>query len=173
MQSGPPPPLPTRRSTKALATPLARDAHLPLVQLLRRGGPQADQAVVLDHGAAALARRGEALHLRHVVQALLDVAKVAGFGGGLFVRVRVAAVVTLLVLAQVALQAAALLGQLHLALLRKPPSCAAVTRGEGSNHSHDLPSRLRSVLTEDTVTEPEHRARISTMSLHQLTSTSG
>lgn len=57
--------------------------------------------------------------------------------------------------------------------LRKPPSCAAVTRGEGSNHSQDLPRRLRSVLTDDTVTEPEHRAKINTLSLHQLTSTSG
>lgn len=57
--------------------------------------------------------------------------------------------------------------------LRKPPLWAAVTRGEGSNHSQDFPSRLRSVLTDETVTEPEQRARISTLSLHQLTSTNG
>lgn len=57
--------------------------------------------------------------------------------------------------------------------LRKPPSWAAVTRGDGSNHSHDFPNRLRNVLTEETVTEPEQRARINTPSLHQLTSTSG
>lgn len=48
-----------------------------------------------------------------------------------------------------------------------------MTRGDGSNHSHDFPNRLRKVLTEETVTEPEQRARISTPSLHQLTSTSG
>lgn len=48
-----------------------------------------------------------------------------------------------------------------------------MTRGDGSNHSHDFPNRLRKVLTEETVTEPEQRARINTPSLHQLTSTSG
>lgn len=48
-----------------------------------------------------------------------------------------------------------------------------MTRGDGSNHSHDFPNRLRNVLTEETVTDPEQRARINTLSLHQLTSTSG
>ena len=93
-------------------------ADLPLVQLLWGGGAQADQTVVLEHGAWALAGRGEALHLRHVVQALLDVAKVAGLGRRLVVRVRVAAV---LVLApcpapEAALQTASLLSLPHLTL---------------------------------------------------------
>ncbi|KAG7265899.1 hypothetical protein CRUP_009503 [Coryphaenoides rupestris] len=39
--------------------------------------------------------------------------------------------------------------------------------------ARDLPSRLRSVRADDTVSEPEQRARISTSSLHQLTSTRG
>lgn len=90
---------------------------LPLVELLWRRGPQADQAVVLDDGAGALARWCEALHLRHVIQALLDVAEVASFGRGLVVGVGVSSIVPLfLVAAQAALQAAALLGQLHFAL---------------------------------------------------------
>lgn len=91
--------------------------RLPLVELLWRRRPQADQAVVLDHGAGALARWREALHLRHVVQALLDVAEVASFGRGLVLGVGVAPIVGLfLVAAQAALQAAALLSQLHFTL---------------------------------------------------------
>lgn len=99
------------------------ETHLPLVELLWRGGPQADQTVVLHHCARALARWGEALHLRHVVQALLDVAEVAGFRRRFVVRVRVPALVAFLFLSgataaasEAALQAAALLSQLHLAL---------------------------------------------------------
>lgn len=93
-----------------------RGTYLPLVELLRRRRPQADQAVVLDNGAGALARRGEALHLRHIIKALLDVAEVARLGRGLVVGVGVPAVVALFVVARAALRAAALLSQLHLAL---------------------------------------------------------
>lgn len=93
---------------------------LPLVELLWRRRPQADQAVVLDDGAGALARWHKALHLRHVIQALLDVAEVARFGRGLLVGVGVSAIVPLFLVAgraaQAALQAAALLSQLHFAL---------------------------------------------------------
>lgn len=94
--------------------------YLPLVELLWRRGPQADQAVVLGNRAGALARRREPLHLRHVIQALLDVAEVARFGRGLVVGVGVPAIVPLFVVAgraaQVALQAPALLSQFHLTL---------------------------------------------------------
>lgn len=93
---------------------------LPLVELLWRRRPQADQAVVLDDGAGALARWREALHLRHVIQALLDVAEVASFGRGLVVGVGVSSIVPLFLVAgraaQAALQAAALLSQLHFTL---------------------------------------------------------
>lgn len=94
--------------------------YLPLIELLWRRGPQADQAVVLGNRAGALARRREPLHLRHVIQALLDVAEVARFGRGLVVGVGVPAIVPLFVVAgraaQVALQAPALLSQFHLTL---------------------------------------------------------
>ena len=43
---------------------------------------------------------------------------------------------------------------------RKPPSWASATRGDGSNHSGDVPSMFVSDLMEDTVTAPEHRARM-------------
>lgn len=93
---------------------------LPLVELLWRRRPQADQAVVLDHGAGALARWRKALHLRHVIKALLDVAEVASFGRGLVVGVGVPSIVGLFLVAgraaQAALQAAALLSQLHFTL---------------------------------------------------------
>ena len=41
-----------------------------------------------------------------------------------------------------------------------PPSCVWLTRGAGSNHSGDFPSRFLSVFTDDTVTAPVHRAVI-------------
>lgn len=94
--------------------------YLSLVELLWRRGPQADQAVVLGNCAGALARWREPLHLCHVIQALLDVAKVARLGRGLLIGVGVPAIVPLVVVAgraaQVALQVPALLSQFDLTL---------------------------------------------------------
>ena len=44
---------------------------------------------------------------------------------------------------------------------KKPLSDAWLTLGEGSNHSHDPPNRLVRFLTDETVTAPEHRAKIN------------
>lgn len=95
-------------------------SYLPLVQLLWRCWPQADKTVVLDYGAGTLAWRRETLHLGHIIQALLDVAKITGFGWRLFIWVRVSAIITLLIFTgpatQAALQAPTLLSQLYLTL---------------------------------------------------------
>lgn len=66
-----------------------RPPHLPLVELLGRGRPQAEQSVVFQDGAWSLPRRSEALHLGHVVQALLHVTEVTCLRGRLLVRIRV------------------------------------------------------------------------------------
>lgn len=98
-------------------------SYLPLVQFFRSGWPQADQTVVLNNCARALPWWSEPFHLCHVIQALLDVAKVAGFGWGLFVWIRFSTIISLLILAgsptEAALQAPTLLGQLHLTLINK------------------------------------------------------
>ena len=49
---------------------------------------------------------------------------------------------------------------IHTSNPRNPPSWDSVTRGQGSNHSGDVPSRFFRLLIEDTVTAPEHRARM-------------
>lgn len=99
---------------------LVAGSYLPLVQLLRRRWPQADKTIVFDYSAGTLAWRCEPFHLRHIVQALLDVAKVAGFGWRFVIWVRVSTIVTLLVLTgpavQAAIQAPTLLSQLYLTL---------------------------------------------------------
>lgn len=92
--------------------------HLPLVELLWRGGPQADQAVVLDDGARTFSGRGETFHLSHVVQALLHISKITCLRRGLFIRVGVILSIVLFT-RHAALQTRALMGQLYLTLRRR------------------------------------------------------
>lgn len=89
--------------------------HLPLVELLWRGGPQADKAVVLDDGTWPFSGRGETFHLSHVVQALLHISKITCLRRGLFVRVGVILSIVLFT-NHAALQTRALMGQLYLTL---------------------------------------------------------
>lgn len=95
-----------------------RPPYLPLVELLGCGRSQAKQSVVLEDGAWSLPHRSEALHLRHVVQALFHVTKVARLRRRFLVRTRVFLDVVILT-GGAALQAGTLRSQFNLTLRDK------------------------------------------------------
>lgn len=95
--------------------PSCYSTHLPLVELLWCGGPQADQAVVLDNSAWPFSGRGEAFHLSHVVQALLHVSEITRLRRRLFVQVGVIISIVLFT-RHAALHTRTLMGQLYLTL---------------------------------------------------------